>query len=1105
MFQDLNWVRLTPDRAARGGTKTGLHTFQQQPMNDVRSLTGGFIYNGYWQRDVNNLQYPNPQFPNAGDTVCFAIHGYTYPSLLDPAAAPGITVLGHQLGAFDGTGIAHVWDWTNNAYRAKRSTTNQRGVFNTINQRCFFGDGVGEAMIFDDRTPAIHAQKNQTLGIAAPTQAMTPVGGGLSQLQTAGSGYCSKSSAYINSPNPNNLISTILTTDTVSVAGPNGGGAASGAVTVAGVSSNNVAFTATGTISITTGTSLVTLSGATWPANAAYCGLAINFNGYSFVIAETNQASNSWDIDGNSIGLSNVQLLIMGVYDGPTVTGLPYTITGSQVKLTTAAASTTPSGGSLGYAQLTTSDLLPVIVLATRANGLYRNLGNISLGPAGGGTPSTITDALMGAGVKDLGTVASQPWVLSDVGKTMVLDTGVGTLFISTVTAWVTASFVRLADANPGALINTKRAWWGTGLVGCGDAAMDNNVTATLTSATSAFTSGDVGKTIMVGGAGAAGAALYTTIIGWISATQVTLAAKNTSGGAISGKQAQWGAGTTGATVGPTYAYAWYDPETGHMSNISPTYQVPKPTIVPANFADLANLTPSFQVDPGLMAYPNATDAVRFSHIVFFRTLSTGGSTLYPIGSLQPFVGKVHPGSASTRGSWNPTLLGGWAGVPNQWVSSTLGAGQIWYDFSSDADLILSGGFRAPQFTNTKPMATIRGGGTQAAYPYLMAYWDRRLWLISTQEPDKLLFSCDDAQCPLGVPEESFPATNALRLPSVDTKGMGLRTAGGQLILTTNRWAYTVAGNNESNYRLMKISSAMPGVGTYQMDEFPTYSGGENDPVTLFYLGIDRKVYQWTVGGPHVPISGPIQDQLDAAFVSYQTFLSPNVAYGYLWSTVHCVTAWGRRLVSVAMYRAESHTSTNAFLYDVDNQTWSTTYPTPASGGMSIGINPTTTIYGSNTLPVNEIIVTQAENTNTLQVNSWLRDDVALCITPITLTTFPMNFDGKKTRKQLCSVNLHATAGSYTGSVTINEGPPVPITFGSYPDPLDSVYAPSATPVDSGAADLVVMPGQFQTNGSPMLGYRFAITVTRTDANPAKIYALDVGYKVVEQVGDGDA
>lgn len=66
------------------------------------------------------------------------------------------------------------------------------------------------------------------------------------------------------------------------------------------------------------------------------------------------------------------------------------------------------------------------------------------------------------------------------------------------------------------------------------DGAMSTG-SAILTSATSVFTQGDVGKDIGVNGAGAAGVPLITTILSVQSATQVTLASANASGGNVTG------------------------------------------------------------------------------------------------------------------------------------------------------------------------------------------------------------------------------------------------------------------------------------------------------------------------------------------------------------------------------------------------------------------------------------------------------------------------------------------------------------------------------------------------------------------------------------------
>lgn len=453
-------------------------------------------------------------------------------------------------------------------------------------------------------------------------------------------------------------------------------------------------------------------------------------------------------------------------------------------------------------------------------------------------------------------------------------------------------------------------------------------------------------------------------------------------------------------------------------------------------------------------------------------------------------------------------------GLPNNTTDAppinfpNLGNDNVWYDLSSDSDLLLSGGFRAPQFTNEKPMVLLRGGATQPGYPYALQYWDRRTWLVNTQEPNKIVFSCDEAQCPLGLPEESFPPTNFLRLPSAaDGKVIGMRTIGDLLFITTQRYAYIVVGNNESNYRLMKISSSMPGVGTYQMDEFPTYTGAEGEPTTVFYLGTDRIVYQWTLGGAVTPISQPIQDQLDRLLVM------PNGQY--VGSLVHCISAWGRRLVVVVPNQIFGGNGVLTFMYDLNNQTWSSSIRSgasisPAQGG---GIVPMTTVFGASGAPVDELYgILTAGTAPGVHAVSWIRDDGATASQPMILQTFPLSFDGLKARKQIVAVNIHASAGVWTGAMVVNDNLfTAPFTFATYPDPIESIYAPtgiqSSPSLDVAAQDIVCMAGKFNTDGTPVIGYRFSVYVNKVlpDSDPAHLYAIDVAYVDAETPGEGDA
>lgn len=83
---------------------------------------------------------------------------------------------------------------------------------------------------------------------------------------------------------------------------------------------------------------------------------------------------------------------------------------------------------------------------------------------------------------------------------------------------------------------------------------------AVLTSASGRFTSGDVGKLVMVYGAATAAVTnLVTTIASFQSATQVTLTATNASGGAVSGALVLWASDDTThiqAAINAALAYA---------------------------------------------------------------------------------------------------------------------------------------------------------------------------------------------------------------------------------------------------------------------------------------------------------------------------------------------------------------------------------------------------------------------------------------------------------------------------------------------------------------------------------------------------------------------
>lgn len=558
----------------------------------------------------------------------------------------------------------------------------------------------------------------------------------------------------------------------------------------------------------------------------------------------------------------------------------------------------------------------------------------------------------------------------------------------------------------------------------------------------------------------------------------------------------------------PSYAYAWYDPITGHVSNISPVFT---PTDKNETLTGI-----KLNVDVGSISYPPSTSllptgSTRWTHILFFRTLMAGGSTLYPIGSLQPTL--IDESGAIVA---NPE----WKGLPNEVVPvippPVTTDGSYWFDTARDADLLISGALRAPQFTNGKPTIT-QQGETTVLFPSHMAYWDGRLWMAATQDPAAVHYSCDRVQCPFGIPEESFPETNVLRIPASDGAVRGMKLIGESLLVTTDRWAYTIVGNNEANYRLVRVSTRMAGVGDYQMAEF--VSDVEGQSTLVVFVGTDAKVYAMPLGGQATHISKEIQTFLDTARLEIRT--------QYARVRVHCTSINGRRLAIIYCPSANSTFYPPAtapgktFMYDFDQKVWTvhTLIGTPgfSSGSESgIGISwASLSTVGSNG---EEVYSVQQSDVNPpispvprMGVVRWMDPSYPLPMPGGYVRTFPLTFDGKKTRKQLHFVRIYVNNESYTtiGSVSIvkwtcevrvnSSSTAMSAEFNTEPDVAYNQLAGGA-PVDiSTAKELVATAAQLAGDTGPIIGYTFDVTVDfpgRTD-RIYQLYAIEIGYSTL--------
>ena len=314
MYKDLKWIRLVPDNVGKGGMKTGIHSFQVVSVNDTRKVVGYHVWQGAWKLDDGHLAY-TPQTPGAS-FVNWGIHGYVYPNLVDISAVPSVTLLGHEQHA----GQVCYYDYTHGTVRNSHgSGVPVPATFLNIGGRCFIVDGMREGFIADDRTPAIHAQPNQNLGIADP-----PAGINLSAgISFDADVYAHLASPFLTTPNPDSQVGTIVIAETISpiVLNPGWpyyvGSLANPNPPIANaVTSNTTPLEPGGTISCVKGSSLITLSGASWGSLWRECGLEITFAGYSFLIAETYEntgGSNvAYDINGNGVTLSGGA----GVYPG---------------------------------------------------------------------------------------------------------------------------------------------------------------------------------------------------------------------------------------------------------------------------------------------------------------------------------------------------------------------------------------------------------------------------------------------------------------------------------------------------------------------------------------------------------------------------------------------------------------------------------------------------------------------------------------------------------------------------------------------------------------------------------------------------------------------
>lgn len=290
---------------------------------------------------------------------------------------------------------------------------------------------------------------------------------------------------------------------------------------------------------------------------------------------------------------------------------------------------------------------------------------------------------------------------------------------------------------------------------------------------------------------------------------------------------------------GPRYAYAYYDPVTGHVSNPSPFLQIAEQDQLGVNIA-LDAIMPSV-----------TTDQTRFTKIIIFRTTVEGGALLYPIGVF----------------GYPPTF--------DVTVTNSGGLAKQYTDNHPDSDLLRDANLIAPQNNGKPPAATH------------MLYYDQRVWINPVTDPSAIIFSSSSFESPFGVAEECFNPINQLRVPTDDGRVRGMRLVGNQAQIMTDRYSHVIVGGpDSSSYRLVRLGPQTFGVSDYQMVELPGDTGDNSS--ALAYLSRDTREFILAPSLGNVCVTDPVSD----IFTSQIT-----TATNYYDSRIHYFAATGMRLL----------------------------------------------------------------------------------------------------------------------------------------------------------------------------------------------------------------
>jgi len=288
------------------------------------------------------------------------------------------------------------------------------------------------------------------------------------------------------------------------------------------------------------------------------------------------------------------------------------------------------------------------------------------------------------------------------------------------------------------------------------------------------------------------------------SATQITLT-EQVKEATASGLPYAIHIGVMDWDIGPRYAWAYYNPTTGHCSNIRSSSSSTA-TATQITESDQVGVTPTLTI--GASAVNQAAYVAGYTQIKIFRTPKNGNVLV----AIDTTVNNVN--SAVTTITFTE--------------NSTTGV---------DTALTM---LEAPLILNRKPPAGL----------VAIAYHQQRLWAFSRTG---VYFSAAPSEVALGVAEECWPAKFYIAV----NEPTGLLTVGGpggsdNLIIQTRRGNYSVDGYDNRTFYAYRLPHR--GTGSFQYN-----ATAIEGALTAIYA--DKRVIEYPNGTDY---GAPIQDKLTA-------------------------------------------------------------------------------------------------------------------------------------------------------------------------------------------------------------------------------------------------